>query len=135
MRLFYKTKGTISVFLCLILLPTILVGAMTVDASRIYMSKVVISDAGEMAMNAGLAQYNEILHDKYGLLVMDQTPEAMSSELEGYFNESLNGMGISGAEDYDKILDLLTKNFQAVSVAGSEICRTEVEKQQIIEYM
>ena len=46
-RFFNKSKGTISVFLCLILLPTILVGGMTVDASRIYLSKVVISDAGK----------------------------------------------------------------------------------------
>ena len=94
MGLFYKNNGTISVFLCLILLPFILVGGMTVDASRIALSKVVISDAGEMAMNAGLAQYNEELHDEYGLLVMDQSPEAMSGELADYFNASLNGTGL-----------------------------------------
>lgn len=135
MRFFYKNKGTISVFLCLILLPTILVGGMTVDASRIYMSKVVISDAGEMAMNAGLAQYNEVLHDEYGLLVMNESPEAMSGDLEKYFEQSLNGEGLPSAEDYDKMLDLLKKNFEAINVTGSEIYRTEVEKQQIIEYM
>lgn len=135
MGLFYKNNGTISVFLCLILLPFILVGGMTVDASRIALSKVVISDAGEMAMNAGLAQYNEELHDEYGLLVMDQSPEAMSGELADYFNASLNGTGLPDEDDYQKILDLLTENFEAVNVAGSEIYRTEVEKQQIIEYM
>lgn len=135
MGLFYKNNGTISVFLCLILLPVILVGGMTVDASRIALSKVVISDAGEMAMNAGLAQYNEELHDEYGLLVMDQSPETMSGQLEEFFNTSLNGSGLPDAEDYQKILDLLEENFSAIGVAGSEIYRTEVEKQQIIEYM
>lgn len=135
MRIFYRNNGTISVFLSLILLPVILLGCLTVDASRVYLSKVVISDAGEMAMNAGLAQYNEILHDEYGLLVMDKSPEAMSNELEDYFNTSLNGTGLPDAEDYDKILDLLTKKFEAINVAGSEIYRTDVEKQQIIEYM
>ena len=83
--IFYKNKGTISVFLTLILLPVLLVGGMTVDASRIFMSKIVISDAGEMAMNAGLAQYDEELHDEYGLLVMEQSPEAMQDELEAFF--------------------------------------------------
>lgn len=135
LELFYKNKGTISVFLTLILLPVLLVGGMTVDASRIYMSKAVISDAGEMAMNAGLARYNEKLHDEYGLLVMDQPPEAMEKELETFFNGTLNGTGLPRAEDYQKILDLLTKSFEAVNVQGSEIYRTEVEKQQIIEYM
>ena len=40
-----KSKGAISVFLTLILLPTLLLGGLTTDAARIYMSKVVISDA------------------------------------------------------------------------------------------
>lgn len=135
LKAFQKTKGTISVFLTLILLPVLIFGGMTTDASRIYMSKAVISDAGEMAMNAGLAQYNEILHDAYGLLAMDKPPEAMKSELKQYFNGSLNGTGLPGAEDYDKILELLEKKFEAINVQGSEIYRTEVEKQQILEYM
>ena len=136
MRFFYKTRGTISVFLSLILLSVTIMGVMTVDAARIYMSKVSISDAGDLAMNAGLAQYNEVLHDKYGLLVMDESPEAMSGELEKFFNASLNGGGLSGdGEEYARILDLLTKNFEAIHVTGSEIYRTGAEKQQIIEYM
>ena len=73
-----KTKGAISVFLTLILLPPLLPGGLTTDAARIYMSKVVISDAGEMAMNAGLAQYETELHDEYGLFSMEKTPEAVS---------------------------------------------------------
>lgn len=135
MEIFCRKKGTISVFLTIILLPVLLLGGMTTDASRIFMAKVVISDAGEMTMNAALAQYNEDLHDEYGLLVMDRPPEAMKSELEQYFNGSLNGTGMPGEGDYDRILDLLTKKFDAVNVVGSEIYQTEVEKQQILEYM
>lgn len=135
MKIFYKNNGAISVFLCLILLPVLLLGGMTADAARIYMSKVVISDAGEMAMNAGLAQYQAALHDEYGLFVMEKAPESMTGDMAGFFNASLNGTGIPGAEDYKKILDLLTENFSAMNVAGSEIYRTEVEKQQILEYM
>ena len=135
MGLFYKNNGAISVFLCLILLPVLLFSGMTVDASRIFMAKVVVSDAGEMAMNAGLAQYNEELHDEYGLLVMDQSPEAMSGDLEKYFSDSLNGSELPDAEDYQEILDLLESNFKALSVSNTEIFQTEVEKQQILEYM
>lgn len=135
MGLFYKNNGAISVFLCLILLPVLLFAGMTTDAARIYMAKVVISDAGDLAMNAGLAQYNEELHDEYGLLVMDQTPEAMSGDLEKYFVDSLNASNLPDQEDYQQILDLLSQRFEALSVAGTEIYRTEVEKQQILEYM
>ena len=130
-----EKKGAIAVFLTLILIPVFLLGGLTTDAARIYMSKVVISDAGEMAMNAGLAQYEEKLHDEYGLLVMSKSPQSMSSELATYFNKSLNGTGIAGTEDYGKILDLVAENFEAYNIEGSQIYKTEVEKQQILEYM
>lgn len=130
-----KSKGAISVFLTLILLPTLLLGGLTTDAARIYMSKVVISDAGEMAMNAGLAQYETELHDEYGLFSMEKTPEDMEDDLADFFNKSLNGKGLDGTEDYDKILDLITENFNAYNVEGSQIYKSEVEKQQIVEYM
>ncbi len=135
MKFFYKSRGTISVFLTIILVPVLIFGGMTTDAARISMSKVVISDAGEMAMNAGLAQYNEELHDEYGLLVMKQSPESMKDELSKYFEGSLNGTGLDGTDGYKKILDLLKKDFKAINVQGSEIYQTEVEKQQILEYM
>ena len=135
LRFCHQNKGVISVFLTLILLPVLLLGGLTTDAARIYASKVVISDAGEMAMNAGLAQYDEKLHDEYGLLVMKKSPETMGSDLKGYFEKSLNGKGIPGAEDYNKILDLVSEQFDAINLAGSQIYKTEVEKQQIIEYM
>lgn len=130
-----KNKGAISVFLTLILLPTLLLGGLTTDAARIYMSKVVISDAGEMAMNAGLAQYETELHDEYGLFSMEKTLEDMEDDLADFFNKSLNGKGLDGTEDYDKILDLITENFNAYNVEGSQIYKGEVEKQQIVEYM
>lgn len=130
-----RNKGAISVFLTLILLPVLLLGGLTVDAARIYASRVVISDSGEMAMNAGLAQYDAGLHDEYGLLVMMKSPEAMEAELASFFEKSLNGTGIPGAEDYEQILHLVSEQFEAINLEGSQIYKTEVEKQQIVEYM
>jgi len=132
-RFFHKTKGAISVFLVLILLPVLLFGGLTTDAARIYLSKVVISDAGEMAMNAALAQYNESLLDEYGLLVMDKNPEEYNGEITEFFEKSLNDL--PDEEDYSRLLDLVAEDVNAVAVAGSEIYSTEAERQQIIEYM
>lgn len=130
-----RNKGAISVFLTLILLPVLLLGGLTVDAARIYASRVVISDSGEMAMNAGLAQYDGRLHDEYGLLAMMKSPEAMQTELAAFFEKSLNGTGIPEEEDYKQILHLVSKQFEAINLEGSQIYKTEVEKQQIVEYM
>lgn len=131
----YERKGAISVFLTMILLPVLLLGGLTTDAARIYGAKVVISDAGEMAMNAGLAQYEDRLHDEYGLLVMAKDPESMESELSSYFEKSLSGKGVPGAENYGKVLELVSRQFEAVNLEGSQIYQSEAERQQIIEYM
>ncbi len=130
-----KQKGAISVFLTLVLLPVMIFGFMTTDAARIYSAKVVVSDAGEMAMNAALAQFDDTLFDKYGLLAMKSTPESMQQDLETYFVNSLNGSGITGASGYEQILTLLEQNFEAISVDNTQVYQTEIEKQQILEYM
>lgn len=127
-----RQKGAISVFLSLVLVPVIIFSLLTVDAARIYSSKVVISDAGEMAMNAALAQYDEQLFDKYGLFGMSSTPESMESSLSEYFETTLNS---SGETDYKQILKLMEENFEAINVSNTEVYQTEVEKQQILEYM
>ncbi len=134
-RFFHKTKGAISVFLVLVLLPVLLFGGLTTDAARIYFSKVVISDAGEMTMNAALAQYNEELLDEYGLLVMESDPEAYEEKLREFFRKSINANNLPNEEEYSQLLDLVAEDVHAYKVKGSEIYRSEVERQQIVEYM
>lgn len=134
-RFIYKSKGAISVFLVLVLLPVLLFGGLTTDAARIQFSKVVISDAGEMTMNAALAQYNEELLDEYGMLVMDSDPESYEENLRNFFNKSLSSRYLPDSEDYNQLLDLVAEEVEAYAVQGSEIYRSEVERQQIVEYM
>lgn len=131
-QLFCKKKGAISVFLSVILMPMLIVAFLATDAARIYSAKVVISDAGELAMNAALAQYNAELKDEYGLIAMDKVPSSMQGELEKYFNASLNSDDSGG---YSRILDLVEQDFAALDIEASKLYKTEVEKQQILEYM
>ena len=135
MRFFHKQKGAVSVFLTLVLIPVMIFGLLTTDAAKIYSDKVVISDSGELAMNAALAQYEDKLFDQYGLLGMSKTPESMEGDLEKYFINTLNSSGISGAGSYEEMLGLLQQKFDAINVSNTEVYRTEVEKQQILEYM
>lgn len=134
-KFFYKTRGAISVFLVIVLLPVLLFGGMVTDAARIFCSKVVISDAGEMAMNAALAQYNQDLLDEYGLLVMDSDPASYEENIKEFFERSLSAAGLPDEEEYAHLLDLIAEDVHAYAVVGSEIYRSEVERQQIIEYM
>ncbi len=135
MKVCYRHRGAISVFLCLILLPTLVFGALVTDAVRIYHSEGLVSEAGELAMNAGLSHYDMELKDVYGLFAMNQTPEEMEDALEQYFTDTIRASGLEGAGDISSLLDLKCESFGAYGVTGSEIYQTEAEKQQILEYM
>ena len=74
-----KHKGTIAVFLTLILVPTFIFSGVMIDGSRILASKNMISGAGDLAMNAALSNYNKKLNETYGLLAMANTAEEVES--------------------------------------------------------
>lgn len=135
MKVCYRHRGAISVFLCLILLPTLVFGGLVTDAVRIYQSEGLVSEAGELAMNAGLSYYDMELKDAYGLLAMKQTPEELTTSLEKYFVDTIRASGLSGADEVSSLIDLTCDDFHAYGVDGSQIYQTEAEKQQILEYM
>ena len=117
-QLFTGKKGAISVFMSLIMLPMLIVAFLANDAARIYSAKVVVSEAGEMAMNAGLAQYDAALKDEYGLITMENQPSSMAGDLEKYFTDSLN-MADSG--NYHRILDLMEEQFEVLDIEASKV--------------
>lgn len=134
MKFWLKRRGTISVFLALILLPVVVFGGLVTDAVRVYQSKGLVSEAGELAMNAGLSYYDGQLKDEYGLLAMKIKPEDM--DLEKYFVNTIRASGLPGAGDVGSFLDLkIDGEFNVQGVDGSQIYQTEAEKQQILEYM
>lgn len=132
-----KHDGAISVFLTLILIPTLLFAGVVVDGARIYGSKNMISGAGDLAMNGALAGYDGSLNDAYGLIAMSKTPEELNSNLQDYFEATLTANGLT-PRDFSKALinlELLEGSFQASGVEGTQIYQTEVMKQEILEYM
>lgn len=133
----HKTKGTISVFLTLILIPTFIFGGVIIDGTRVYGSKNLLSGAGEMALNGALANYDTELNDYYGLLAMAKSPDEVEDVLQEYFEDTLNAQGLT-ADDLSRALiylDILENGFEVAPVEESEIYRTEVLKADIMEYM
>ncbi len=132
-----KHDGAIAVFLTLILIPTFLFGGVMVDGSRILASKNLISEAGDLAMNAALSNYHEQLNAAYGLLAMADTAQEVESIMKDCFEMSLNACGVSN-EDFSKALvylELTEGGFHASDLVDTEIYQTEVFKQEVLEYM
>lgn len=134
MRLFRQQKGTVSVLLTLLLIPTLLVSGLVTDAARVYGAKGMISDAGQLALNAGLTYYDTGLKDNYGLFAISKGIDEL--DIEKYFVNTINASNLEGAKNISHLIDLSASDgLDVYGVPGSEVYYTEVEKAQILEYM
>lgn len=142
MRIFCgKQGGSICVFLTLILVPVLIFSGIIVDASRLFASKTVVSGAGDLAMNAALAQYDEMLKDSYGLTAMAKDPGSPQEqeELKKMFCESISARYLksSDSDDLSSVIQvaLAENGFEAKGVSSSSLADVNVLRQQIVEYM
>ena len=91
---FEKTKGSISLFLALIMLPMMTVAGLIVDGARISAAKASLSGAGDLAMNAALSEYDQILYDVYGIFAVSENMEELQNNVSRYFANSIDNTGI-----------------------------------------
>lgn len=98
LNMFYKNQGSITVFLTIVLVPTLLFMSLMVDCSNFILSKGMVESAGELATNGALAEYDTVLKDVYGIFAMSQLAEdpqaALVKNVQNYFNNSLKANGI-----------------------------------------
>lgn len=134
-----KQRGSICVLLTLILVPVLMFSGIIVDASRLFASKTVVSGAGDLTMNAALAQYDKKLKDTYGLTAMAKTPDSPDEQqkLEQMFKESINAKNLTGesSDGLSSLIQLEETGFEAKGVASSSLAENDVFRQQVMEYM
>ena len=64
---FKNNRGSVTVFVTLLLIPSILVTGTAVDLSRIHTARSIVQDANQLAANSLLTQYEAMVQDIYGL--------------------------------------------------------------------
>jgi len=157
MEIFYRNNGAITVFLSLILVPILILAGIAVDAIRIYGAKAIVSGSAELAMNTGLASYDQVLKDVYGILSISADENELTNNLIKYFENTINSMGLEINEEdsytkaiiediknmisspkkleFNNLIDMETVNFVAKGVDGTQLYYPETVKRQIVEYM
>lgn len=160
LKLFYslqKRKGSISIFLTLIMLPMFVCAGLIIDGARISVAKTTVAGAGDLSMNAGLSEYNKVLKDVYGLFAMSDSTEDLQKNVSMYFKNTINNTGmLQGSDSYtrsfinsigsmfstdgikfDNIVDTQAddNSFSLVTIPQSAMANPLVMKRQIIEYM
>lgn len=147
------SHGSVTVFLTMILLPMLLLMITLTDYAKITVAKNQVSDAGELAANAGLSYYDEYLKDMYGLFAVSKDTAELQEHLEDYFTATLEGAGVeenstflkdlkdifSAAEStedtYLGLIQLEKQSFSVEEMKGANLTNASLLNNQIMDYM
>ena len=113
-----RLQGSITVLLVIILLPMMTLSALIVDTCRINMARAMVSSAGDLTMNAYLANYDTILKDVYGLFAVSQTKEQLADSLKHYFMDTLVSYGVTTEGEAGQYVENLIGDFNTL-VSGT----------------
>ena len=103
-KFFSKTKGVVSVFLVMILVPMMVISALFVDASRVQLANSVAASAGDLTLNTALTDYDTLLKDMYGLFATAQDTDDLYEKLEDYYKTCITSSGV-GSDDADSYVN------------------------------
>lgn len=138
MRRFLKnTKGAVTVFVTILLIPSLIISGTSVDLARMHTARSTVQNANQLAANTILTQYNAMLKDIYGLFAIMESDPILGDMLAHYINVTILG------EDFH---DRAWGSFQlfhgsvvqpaAISFPdGQHLSNSEVLRRQIEEYM
>ncbi|MBQ1992348.1 MAG: Tad domain-containing protein, partial [Clostridia bacterium] len=123
-----RIKGSISIFLVIIMVPMMCLSGLIVDGSRAELAKSAVSSAGDLTMNSALANYDTVLKDVYGLFAMSQTADDLEDNLYNYFVDTLMANGVITSEEEVNSNPLLQDIAGAFSGQTSNMLSMEVEE-------
>lgn len=108
-----KVKGSISLFMSMILLLLIILEGFLIDGSKVLAAKSLMSNAGDLSMNAGLTYYDEALRDIYGLFAISATEADLKENLAIHFKKTLGeSAGDVDSQYVDQLLGYIEESLQ-----------------------
>lgn len=114
MKIFGRTKGAVSIFLVIILVPMMTVSALFVDASKVKLARGTAESAGDLALNTALTDYDTKLKDLYGLFATAQDTSELYEKLEDYYRTCITSSGVS-EEDASSYTDMIMSQLGLVA--------------------
>ncbi len=150
-----KARGSVSVFLSLILVPCLLFGGLLCDLARMSAAKRAAEGAADLALSAVMSEYDRILFERYGLFAapgvgfsgsekgadyFDKTvsPEGIFDTGDGYARGIINRLLGSVTEAVNRsagLIELERTGYSVRAVPESCLGNPEVLERQIIDYM
>lgn len=149
MDVLQKNRGAVSIFLLIVLLPTMAFVGIFIDLARVELSKEVAVSSADLVMNTVLSQYDKMLKENYGLFASGQNVNP--KDYEDYFKACLISAGVStndAAEYASNIMELFTgeegiadflqvsgEDFKIGPAENGTLKNPAILKTQIVEFM
>lgn len=148
-----KTRGAVSVFLVIILVPCIVIASIFVDLGRVSIAKSVSESSADLALNSLLTNYDADLNDWYGMVASCQSIEEFYEETAEYFLRMLTSQDLdddeiltlsayyANAVGDDSIMDLLliSSDDETSSIISAvddaDLTNAALIKEQVVEFM
>ncbi len=149
-----KTKGAVSIFLVIILVPMMTVSALFVDASRISLARSVAASAGDLTLNTALTDYDTVLKDMYGLFATAQNTDELYESLEDYYRTCITSSGVSEVDadslvgqimsqlalvgedsDTSDMLNMQMVDFDVSKRSDANLANATILEKQIVDFM
>lgn len=129
MKFFETTKGSISIFLILVLLPLYTCLYLAIDSARWSAAKTKLSGAMNLTGTAALHTYDRALKDRYGLFAMGLDTASMETEMGRLFS------GTAESADQENMIHTAVKRFDLAYKDESVLARPSVLEKTITNYM
>ena len=146
-----ESKGAISIFLVIVLLPMLTVASVFVDMARLNLAKSMAESAGDLTLNTALTNYDAEMKNLYGLFATSQDMEELMASLEDYYRDSIVAAGVdsAAADDYvgqimdylktttgdDDLMNIELTGFEVSVPTGGNLGNPAILKSQIVEFM
>lgn len=106
-----NSKGVITVFLILILVPMLLVTSIFVDASRFALARSLVTSVNDLTLNTAVSNYDVDLKEFYGLFGSVQKVDEFYDILEDYYSQMISQRGL-GEDDAKSFAAAIIKSLK-----------------------
>ncbi len=104
----HRLKGSITIFLCIVLSAVILLSGALSDAARLRFAQAQLVRSNKLALISVLANYNNLLKDEYGLFGMSLGQENAYDIYEEYIIKNLYSGNVNDGAIFDYSIDELS---------------------------
>ncbi len=130
-RCLKKNNGSVTIFLALMILPMLIFFLLIIDGIRLSAAKSMASDAGDLAMDGAMADYDRMLKEAYGLYAVSNFG-TFSQDINHYY---LANLSPQDAGSGSSLLPKMSADVKCGVFSNSRLSEDVVFTSQIMDFM